>query len=156
MRKIRLTVNNKKHIVQVDVSDSLLNVLRNKLGLVGTKEGCGEGFCGVCTILLDGKAVNSCLILAVEADKREIVTIEGVAEVPKWKALQDRMVERGAVQCGFCSPGMILTALAAIENNPELSSEDLKRALAGNLCRCGTYPKSLEAMLSYQGELIKK
>ncbi len=142
--RISLTINDKQHQLEVDSTDSLLKVLRNKLGLMGTKEGCGEGDCGVCTVLLDKKPVYSCLVLAVEADGHEVITIEGVAQIDKWRLLQEQMVKSGAVQCGFCAPGMVLTALSVIDENPAITPEELKRAMAGNLCRCGTYTSPLK------------
>jgi aerobic-type carbon monoxide dehydrogenase small subunit (CoxS/CutS family) len=148
--RITLTINDKQHELEVDTTDSLLKVLRNKLGLMGTKEGCGEGDCGVCTVLLDNKPVYSCLVLAVEADGHEVITIEGVARIDKWRLLQEQMVKSGAVQCGFCAPGMVLTALSVIDENPAITPGELKRALAGNLCRCGTYTRVLEAVLEYK------
>jgi aerobic-type carbon monoxide dehydrogenase small subunit (CoxS/CutS family) len=148
--RISLTINDKQHELEVDSTDSLLKVLRNKLGLMGTKEGCGEGDCGVCTVLLDKKPVYSCLVLAVEADGHEVITIEGVAQIDKWRLLQEQMVKSGAVQCGFCAPGMVLTALSVIDENPAITPEELKRAMAGNLCRCGTYMRVLEAVLEYK------
>lgn len=152
--RIKLTINGKEHELDVDITESLLAVLRNKLGLLGTKESCGEGDCGACTVLLDSKPVNSCLILAVEADGLEIITIEGVAQNEKWRRLQEKMVEMGAIQCGFCTSGMVLTTLAMIERKPDISLSELKRALAGNLCRCGTHPKVLEAAVSYQEAIL--
>lgn len=152
MRPI-IIVNGKRHEIEVEPSESLLSALRNRLGLTGTKKGCGEGYCGACTVLIDGKPVNSCIVLAVEADGKEVITIEGVSKVQKWRILQEKMVQRGAVQCGYCSPGMILTALSVLDKNPDTSEEELKRALAGNLCRCGNHHKTLEAALEYKEEV---
>ena len=143
---IFLEVNGEEYELVLDSRRTLLEVLRNDLGLTGTKEGCGEGVCGACTVLLDGKAVNSCLILAVEVRGKEILTIEGLAKVDNLHPLQQSFIDHWAVQCGFCTPGMILSAKALLDRNPHPNEDEIKRALAGNLCRCTGYSKIVKAI----------
>ena len=143
-RLISLTVNGENHEVVVEPRTTLLEVLRDALGLTGAKEGCSLGNCGACTVLLDGKPVLSCLLLAVEAQGKEIVTIEGLAEGGKLHPLQEAFVEHGAVQCGFCTPGILMSLKALLSEKPDATQEDVKRALDGHLCRCGAYPRILE------------
>jgi carbon-monoxide dehydrogenase small subunit len=147
MREIRLIVNGQPYEVAVKPSDSLLHVLRDKLGLKGTKNGCNVGDCGACTVLIDGKPVRSCLMLAVKARGKEITTIEGLADANgALHPLQKAFVEHGAIQCGFCTPGMILTAKALLDENPQPSEEEIRNSMAGNLCRCTGYTKIIEAI----------
>jgi len=138
----RLIVNGKKYEVDVEPRDTLLHVIREELGLRGTKEGCGTGDCGSCTVLLSGKPVNSCLVLAVDVDGQEITTIEDAGSV----ALQEAFVDHGAVQCGFCIPGMIMSAKGLLDEHPKPSEEEIKAALAGNICRCTGYVQIVEAI----------
>ncbi|HID65261.1 MAG TPA: (2Fe-2S)-binding protein, partial [Anaerolineae bacterium] len=126
---------------------TLLEVLREELNLTGTKEGCGEGACGMCTVLLDGEPVRSCLTLAVEVQGREITTIEGLAPVGELHPIQRAFVEYGAIQCGFCTPGMILTTKALLDENPSPTEQEARQAISGNVCRCTGYAKIVEAML---------
>ncbi len=147
-RLISLTVNGENHEVVVEPRTTLLEVLRNSLGLTGAKEGCSLGNCGACTVLLDGRPVLSCLLLAVEAQGKEIVTIEGLAEGGKLHPLQEAFVEHGAVQCGFCIPGMILSAKAFLDENPHPTEEEVKEAISGNLCRCTGYSDAVRAILA--------
>lgn len=147
MREIRLIVNGQLYEVTVKPSDSLLRVIRDKLGLMGAKNGCNVGDCGACTVLIDGKSVRSCLMLAVKASDKEITTIEGlVDESGGLHPLQKAFVEHGAIQCGFCTPGMILAAKAFLEENPKPSEDEIKIGMAGNLCRCTGYTKIIEAI----------
>ncbi len=146
--EIQLKVNGEDYNLEVDPYRMLLDVIRNDLGLKGTKEGCGEGQCGSCTVLLDGKAVHSCLILAVDADGKEILTIEGLASKEGLHPLQASFIQHGAVQCGFCSPGVILSAKALLDRNPHPTEAQVRRAIAGNLCRCTGYAKIVEAILA--------
>ena len=155
MRKISVTINSKQYILAVPVQESLLTMLRHRLNLTGTKQGCGEGFCGACTVLLDGAPVNSCLVLAAETDGKKVLTIEGLAAEMGGGLLQDLIQKHGAVQCGFCSPGMLITVWAAIIGNPAITEQQLKEALAGNLCRCGTHPKVLEAALAFRDKHVE-
>ena len=144
---INMTVNGEEYHLEVKPNRVLLDVLREDLGLTGTKKGCGLGKCGACTILLDGRPVHSCLLLAAHADQREITTIEGIAaEEPH--PLQVEFVEKGAVQCGFCTPGMINAAKALLDANPDPDEAEIKSAIAGNLCRCTGYNQIISAIQS--------
>jgi carbon-monoxide dehydrogenase small subunit len=145
---IRLTVNGGEYALEVEPKRRLLDVLRNDLFLTGTKEGCGRGECGACTVILDGKAVNSCLTLAVQADGGRILTIEGLQNGEKLHPLQEAFIEHGAIQCGYCTPGMILSAKALLDEDPNPTEEGVRTAMAGNLCRCTGYVKIVEAVLS--------
>jgi len=145
---LQLHVNGRSHEVAAHPAERLLDVLRDRLGLTGAKEGCATGQCGACTVLLDGRAVASCMVLAADADGREITTIEGLAPPGELHPLQIAFLERGAVQCGFCTPGMILTAKALLDENPDPTDEEIRHALAGNLCRCTGYRKIFEAIRS--------
>jgi carbon-monoxide dehydrogenase small subunit len=145
---IRITVNGETHDLSVQPGETLLDLLREELGLTGTKRGCDNGECGACTVLLDGQPVNSCLVLAVEADGKEILTIEGLADGTQLHPLQEAFIREGAVQCGYCSPGMILTAKALLDEKPRPTEAEVKKAIAGNLCRCGAYQKIVKAVLS--------
>lgn len=145
---VKLVVNGTDYEVAVEPRRTLLSVIRDELGLTGTKEGCGTGECGACTVVLDGKPVNSCLLLAVAADGLEILTIEGLADNGELHPLQSAFVEHGAIQCGFCTPGMILSAKVLLDENPNPTEEEVRAAIAGNLCRCTGYDKIVEAILS--------
>ena len=146
-RRVVLTVNDLKHREILPVDLTLLRYLRENLGLKGVKEGCGTGDCGACTVLLDGKPINACLTLAVEADGCEVTTIEGLCKDGRMSELQQAFIEHGAVQCGFCSPGMILTSQGLLAENPNPTEPDVRRALAGNLCRCTGYDSIVAAVL---------
>jgi len=145
-RIVKLTVNKEIHEVAINVNRTLLEVLREDLALTGAKESCSQGVCGSCTVLLDGLPVRSCLLLAVEAEGRNITTIEGLSCGEKLHPLQDAFVEHHAIQCGFCSPGMILTASAFLEKNPSPTEDEIRRALSGNICRCTGYAKIIGAV----------
>jgi len=144
--EIELNVNGKVLAISVSPQKTLLEVLREDLGLTGTKEGCSEGECGVCTVLLDGLPVRSCLLLAVDVRGRKITTIEGLAQGDKLHPLQTAFIEQGAIQCGFCTPGMILSAKALLDQNPSPSEEEIRVGLSGNLCRCTGYIKIFRAV----------
>ncbi|MFH1452656.1 MAG: (2Fe-2S)-binding protein [Armatimonadota bacterium] len=147
MKTITFTINGKKETKQIsDNSMTLLKFLREVLYLTGTKEGCGEGECGACTVIVNGKAVNSCLMLAVEADGADIITVEGLPKDGELDPLQKKFIEHNAIQCGFCTPGMLMSAKALLMKNPEASDEDIKEAIAGNLCRCTGYKQIIEAI----------
>jgi len=146
-QSLQMTVNGQRHTVEVEPWRLLLDVLRDDLGLMGAKRGCGEGYCGCCTVLLDRKAVHACCVLALRAAGREITTIEGLAVEKKLDPLQETFVARGATQCGYCTPGMILSAKALLVKNPHPTEDEVKIALSGNLCRCTGYAKIVEAVL---------
>jgi carbon-monoxide dehydrogenase small subunit len=144
---VRVDVNGESFEVFVEAKKTLLDFLREDLGLTGTKKGCDNGECGACTVLLNGRPVNACLVLAVETDGQEVLTIEGLADGPRLHPLQQAFIQHGAVQCGYCSPGMILTAKALLDENPRPTETEVKKAISGNLCRCGTYNKVVKAVL---------
>lgn len=152
---LKITVNGTYYEVDVDPRMTLVEFLRNELGLTGTKESCGAGVCGACTVLLEGKAVKSCLILALQAENKEVVTIEGIRSGKHLHPLQKAFLDYGAVQCGFCSPGMILSAKALLDGTPNPSEEEVRYALVGNLCRCGGYVKIVKAVLKCAEERRK-
>jgi len=141
-------VNGEEVSALADTRDTLLDLLRDRLGLTGTKEGCGNGNCGTCTVLLDGAPVNACLVLALEAPGREITTIEGLSDGETLHPLQQALVQHGGTQCGFCTPGIVLSAKALLDANPKPTEEEIRRAIAGNLCRCTGYGKIVEAIAS--------
>ena len=144
---MKLIVNGQTCEIPANPNRTLLDVLRYELGLTGTKEGCSTGNCGACTVLVDGKAVNSCLVLAVEMEGKEVVTIEGLSEPGKLHPLQQAFIDEGAVQCGFCTPGVILSAKAFLNSNPHPTENQVRQAIAGNLCRCTGYDKIVRAIL---------
>lgn len=153
---ITLRVNNDTYRVAVDSWRTLNEVLREELNLTGTKRGCGTGDCGACTVLVDGRSVNSCLTLAVEMEGREITTVEGLA--PSGEELhpvQKAFIEQGAIQCGFCTPGMEMSALHLLSTNPNPSEQQIREGLSGNLCRCTGYTKIVEAISVTAGEMKK-
>jgi carbon-monoxide dehydrogenase small subunit len=143
---IQLTVNGQSVDAAVEPNRTLLQFLREDLGLTGTKHGCGLGDCGACTVILDGDAVNSCLVLAIHANGREVLTIEGLAENGKLHPIQQAFVDKGSIQCGFCTPGMILSAKALLDANPKPTEQEIRMAISGNLCRCTGYQKIVEAI----------
>lgn len=146
-RIIRLTVNDEEEELMATPNRTLLEVLRNDLNLTGAKEGCGEGACGACTVLVDGQPVYSCLTLAVEVQDKAITTIEGLADDGKLHPIQQAFVDHAAIQCGFCSPGMILVTKALLDENPRPTQQEAREAISGNVCRCTGYAKIVEAML---------
>jgi len=150
---LQLRVNREDYQVYTDSWKTLQDVLRDELGLTGVKRGCSTGNCGACTVLIDGKAVKSCLVLACQATGKEILTIEGLARDGELHPLQQAFIDHFAVQCGFCTPGMILAAKALLDENPEATEEEIKHGLHGNLCRCTGYVKIIEAILAAQEEM---
>jgi len=145
---INLKVNGRAWDLAVEPNRTLLDVLRHDLELTGTKRGCDLGECGSCTVILNGKPVNSCLVLAIQANGAEVLTIEGLAGPSGLHPLQRAFVEKGAIQCGFCTPGMILSASSLLQKNPKPGEEEIRTALSGNLCRCTGYQKIVEAIQS--------
>ena len=145
--EVELTVNGKRETVDVFPLTRLLDVLREQLNLTGTKEGCGEGECGACTVLIDGQIVNSCLIPALQVHGAEITTIEGVADEQELSRVQQAFIEYGGAQCGICTPGMVLAAVDLLSRNPQPTENDIRTGLAGNLCRCTGYMKIFESVL---------
>lgn len=145
-RQVRLHVNGFEYDLLIKPHWTLVDVLRDELGLTGTKKGCGKGQCGACTVIMDGEAILSCLVLAVGAQGKSILTIESLAREGKLDSLQDAFVKYGAVQCGYCTPGMIMTSRAFLVKNPHPMEAEIKRALSGNLCRCTGYVKIIEAV----------
>lgn len=145
-KMITLNINNQEYDLVIPVNRTLTQVLRENLKLTGTKQGCSVGDCGSCTVLMDGQPVNSCLVLAVEAEGRVIQTIEGLAEDGKLHPIQQAFVDQGSIQCGFCSPGMILSAKALLDKNPSPTGPEIREAISGNLCRCTGYQKIVDAI----------
>jgi len=150
MRKysLKINVNGVDYSLNVNAKQSLLGLIRDQLNLTGTKSGCESGICGACTVLMDGMAVKSCLVLALQAEGRKVLTIEGLAHAGKLHPLQKAFIDKWAIQCGYCSPGMILSSRALLEENPYPSEDEIRMYLAGNLCRCTGYQKIIEAVAS--------
>ncbi|HEY8364884.1 MAG TPA: xanthine dehydrogenase subunit XdhC [Haloplasmataceae bacterium] len=145
-KKITLTVNDQIYNIEIDIRESLLEVLRKRLHFTGVKEGCSVGECGACTVLIDGKPVDSCIYLAVWADGKKIRTIEGLEKDGRISKVQQAFIDEGAVQCGFCTPGLIMTATSLVESGKKYSDEELKREISGHFCRCTGYQKIFNAV----------
>ncbi len=152
---VSFELNGTRQRVHVDAHRTLLSVLRDELGVLDVKEGCGEGVCGTCTVLLDGRPVSSCLVLAPRVEGARVTTLAGLSRDGQPHPLQEAFVRHGAVQCGFCTPGMVLTAYAYLQEHPSATRDDLRRALAGNLCRCTGYVKILDAVEAYAREVSR-
>jgi len=144
---LTMKLNGEEVTLEVKPSALLVEVLRDQLELIGTKVACGEGECGACTVLLDGEPVNSCLVPALKIQGREVMTVEGLAPLGELHPLQKAFVEHGAVQCGYCTPGMLMSAKALLDHNPNPTEEEVRQAISGNLCRCTGYAKIVEAIL---------
>jgi carbon-monoxide dehydrogenase small subunit len=153
---MRFNVNGVIYEEEIDHRRTLLEVLRENFGLLGTHKGCDEGQCGACTVLIDGKAVNSCLILAASVQGKKITTIEGLAQGEKLHPIQEAFVETGAIQCGFCTPGMIMITKALLDKNPNPTEEEAKRAISGNLCRCTGYFQIIDAVMKAAEKMRKE
>ncbi|MGD9320441.1 MAG: (2Fe-2S)-binding protein [Desulfobacteraceae bacterium] len=153
---MKLSINGMAYEEEINHRRTLLEVLRENLGLLGTHKGCDEGQCGACTVLIDGKEVNSCLVLAASVQGKEITTIEGLADGEQLHPVQEAFVEYGAIQCGFCTPGMIMVAKGFLDKNPQPTEEEAKRAVAGNLCRCTGYFQIIDAVLKAAEKMRKE
>ena len=154
--EIKVTVNGRHFVREVKENMTLLRFIREELGFTGTKEGCGAGECGACTVLMNGEAINACLTLAVEADNAEIFTVEGEGRDGKLSPLQEAFQRNHAVQCGFCTPGMLMSIEALLSKNPKPNEHEIKEAIEGNFCRCTGYKQIIEAVLDMTGQLEKK
>ncbi len=150
---LTLTVNSERRELLIDPRQTLLDVLRNELDLRGAHRGCDSGDCGACTVLLDGRAITSCMILAADCDGATVTTVEGVSVNGDLHPVQKALVEKGGIQCGFCTPGIVMAAVALLNDNPRPTMEEVREELAGNLCRCTGYKKIVEAVLSVEGQL---
>jgi len=153
--KISLKVNGEEYTVSVPPDEILTDTLRNRLGLTGTKKGCGSGECGSCTVIVSGKPVNSCILLSVKAAGKDILTIEGLGDSDKLHPLQEKFKDHGAVQCGYCGPGMLMASKALLDENPNPTEEEIREGLAGNLCRCSGYVKIIDAVKAAAQEMGK-
>lgn len=149
---VHYTINGRSYEAYTEPNRTLLEVVRDELHLTGAKEGCGTGDCGACSMIVNSKLVTSCLMLAAQADGAEIMTIEGMAQDGQLHPLQQAFIDKGAVQCGFCTPGVILAGKALLDSNPKPTSDEIRRAIAGNLCRCTGYTKIVEAIASAAGK----
>ncbi len=156
MIEIKFTLNKKHVSAKIESNIRLIDLLRDQFNLTGTKEGCGVGECGACTVLMNGRAVNSCLVIAAQADGSDIVTIEGISNGDVLNPLQKNFLSHGAVQCGFCTPGMVLSASALLDQKPNPNEEEIKDAIAGNLCRCTGYKQIIDAVKETAKELNQK
>ena len=148
---VHYTINGRRHEAYIEPNRTLLEVVRDELRLTGAKEGCGTGDCGACSMIVNGKLVTSCLMLAPQAEGAEILTIEGLAQDGQLHPVQEAFIEQGAVQCGFCIPGMILAGKALLDENPRPSQQEIREAIAGNLCRCTGYTRIVEAIAAAAG-----
>jgi carbon-monoxide dehydrogenase small subunit len=153
---MRFNVNGVTYEEEIDHRRTLLEVLRENFGLLGTHKGCDEGQCGACTVLIDGKAVNSCLVLAASVERKKITTIEGLAQGEKLHPVQEAFVETGAIQCGFCTPGMIMVTKAFLDKNPNPTEEEARMAISGNLCRCTGYFQIIDAVMKAAAKMRKE
>lgn len=151
MLKVKLTVNGEEYALEIQEDIRLLDLLRDELGLLGAKEGCGEGECGACTVIMDGHTVNSCMVMAFQADGSDITTIEGLEKNGQIHPIQQAFIDAGAVQCGYCTPGMVLSAKALLDKNPNPTKMEIREGISGNLCRCTGYNKIVQAIKKVKG-----
>jgi carbon-monoxide dehydrogenase small subunit len=154
--EITLKVNGINYRMSIEPRRTLVEVLRETLGLTGTKKSCNEGDCGACTILMDGRPVASCLVLAIDAQGKEILTIEGLSEGQKLHPIQEAFLKHGAIQCGFCTPGMVMSAKALLDENPEPTTTEIRKAISGNLCRCTGYQHIVDSIMAASKMMQKK
>jgi carbon-monoxide dehydrogenase small subunit len=154
--EITLKVNGTDYRLNIEPRRTLLEVLRENLGLTGTKKSCNEGNCGACTVLMDRRPVASCLVLAIDAQEKEILTIEGLSEGEKLHPIQEAFLKHGAIQCGFCTPGMVMSAKAFLDENPEPTMTEIRKAISGNLCRCTGYQHIVDSILAASKMMQKK
>jgi aerobic-type carbon monoxide dehydrogenase small subunit (CoxS/CutS family) len=154
--EIILKVNGTNYKVNIEPWRTLVEVLRENLGLTGTKKSCNEGECGACTVMMDGKPVASCLVLAMDAQGKEIVTIEGISEGEKLHPIQEAFLKYGAIQCGFCTPGMVMSAKAFLDENPKPTSAEVRKAISGNLCRCTGYQHIVDSIMAVSRMMNKE
>ena len=154
--EIRFKINGIDKVINTDPTRRLLDFLREEFNLTGAKEGCGEGECGACTIILDGKAVHACLIMTGQIDGSELITIEGLADSGQLDILQESFIKNTAIQCGYCTPGMIMSAKALLMHNPSPSIEEIKEAIAGNICRCSGYAQIISAVSEASDTMVKR
>ncbi len=154
--EITLKVNGINYRISIEARRTLLEVLRENLGLTGTKKSCNEGNCGACTVLIDGRPVSSCLVLAIDAQGKEILTIEGLSEGEKLHPIQEAFLKHGAIQCGFCTPGMVMSAKAFLDENPEPTKAEIRKAISGNLCRCTGYQHIVDSIMAASKMMQKK
>jgi carbon-monoxide dehydrogenase small subunit len=154
--EITLKVNGIDYRLSIEARRTLLEVLRENLGLTGTKKSCNEGNCGACTVLMDGQPVASCLVLAIDAQGKEILTIEGLSEGEKLHPIQEAFLKHGAIQCGFCTPGMVMSAKAFLDENPEPTTTEVRKAISGNLCRCTGYQHIVDSIMAASKMMQKK
>lgn len=154
--EIVLKVNGTNYRLSIDPRRTLVEVLRENLGLTGTKKSCNEGDCGACTIMMDGKPVASCLVLAMDAQGKEILTIEGLSEGEKLHPIQEAFLKNGAIQCGFCTPGMVMSAKALLDENPKPTTAEIRKAISGNLCRCTGYQHIVDSIMAASKMMQKK
>jgi carbon-monoxide dehydrogenase small subunit len=155
-KEMTLKVNGTNYRLSIEPRRTLLEVLRENLGLTGTKKSCNEGNCGACTVLLEGRPVASCLVLAIDAQGKEILTIEGLSEGEKLHPIQEAFLKHGAIQCGFCTPGMVMSAKALLDENPEPTTTEIRKAISGNLCRCTGYQHIVDSILAASKTMQKK
>ena len=154
--EILLKINGTNYHLSIEPRRTLVEVLREHLGLTGTKKSCNEGDCGACTVLMDGRPVASCLVLAVDAQGKEILTIEGLSEGEKLHPIQEAFLKYGAIQCGFCTPGMVMSAKAFLDENPEPTTSEVRKAISGNLCRCTGYQHIVDSIMAASKMMQKK